>query len=183
MRSSSRMCAGASRTGWWCAHRTRCQIMPGRGRGRSMGSWEMTALTRGFFSFPPQDPTDGQKKELLKGVEAYEDDKGHQQYRITKVEVRRATRGVQAPRSCLSFRPDFAGPLRSHLHRSLAFLLAKISRGKAAPWLVSTCPPGGLCSAWPARLGGQGGAGGALLPPGSPGKRGAAARRPALRAV
>ena len=45
-------------------------------------------LTRGFFSFPPQDPTDGQKKELLKGIEAYEDDKGHQQYRITKVEVR-----------------------------------------------------------------------------------------------
>ena len=54
----------------------------------------VAALTRGFFSFPPQDPTDGQKKELLKGVEAYEDDKGHQQYRITKVEVRRATRPV-----------------------------------------------------------------------------------------
>ena len=33
MRSSSRMCAGASRTGRWCAHRTRCHIMPGRGRG------------------------------------------------------------------------------------------------------------------------------------------------------
>ena len=155
MRSSSRMCAGASRTGWWCAHRTRCQIMPGRGRGRSMGSWELAALTRGFFSFPPQDPTDGQKKELLKGVEAYEDDKGHQQYRITKVEVRRATRGVQAPRSCLSFRPDFAGPLRSHLHRSLAFLLAKISRGKA-PWrlvpraLLAGCVVLGL-RAWVAR--------------------------------
>ena len=79
-----------------------------------MGSWELAALTHGFFSFAPQDPTDGKKKELLKGVEAYEDDKGHQQYRITKVEVRRATRGVQAPRSCWSFRPDFAGPLRSH---------------------------------------------------------------------
>ena len=75
-----------------------------------MGSWELTALTRGFFSFPPQDPTDGQKKELLKGIEAYEDDKGHQQYRITKVEVRHATRGVAAPRSCLCPPARLCGP-------------------------------------------------------------------------
>ena len=79
--------------------------------GRSTGSWELAALTRGFFSFPPQDPTDGQKKELLKGIEAYEDDKGHQQYRITKVEVRRATRSVAAPRSCLCPSASLCGPV------------------------------------------------------------------------
>ena len=78
--------------------------------GRSTGSWELAALTRGFFSFPPQDPTDGQKKELLKGIEAYEDDKGHQQYRITKVEVRRAARSVAAPRSCLCPPARLCGP-------------------------------------------------------------------------
>ena len=78
--------------------------------GRSTGSWELAALTRGFFAFPPQDPTDGQKKELLKGIEAYEDDKGHQQYRITKVEVRRAARSVAAPRSCLCPPASLCGP-------------------------------------------------------------------------
>ena len=127
MRSSSRMCADASRTGRWCAHHTRCQIMPGRGgggwAGQEHGRVGVAALTRGFFSFPPQDPTDGQKKELLKGIEAYEDDKGHQQYRITKVEVRRATRGVQAPRSCLSF----GQTLRAHSVATCTASLACVS--------------------------------------------------------
>jgi len=89
--------------------------------GRSTGSWELAALTRGFFSFPPQDPTDGQKKELLKGIEAYEDDKGHQQYRITKVEVRRGH--AQRSGTTMLFMP-FGQPLRA---RSVATCIASLA--------------------------------------------------------
>ena len=180
MRSSSRMCAGASRTGWWCAHRTRCQIMPGRGRGRSMGSWELAALTHGFLSTagpdgrPEEGATEGGRG--LRGRQGPPAVPHHQGRGAPRHAWRTGTTKL------FVLRPDFAGPLRSHLHRfvRLRFFLRRFL---AAPWLVSTCPPGGLCSAWPARLGGQGGAGGALLPPGSPGKRGVAARRPALRAA